>query len=177
MGHVLSIQLMVTWLATFLSITVVQMKLSRNLSGGTLEQQGVRGTSEIFLACFIVGGFIWGLTGAYVVINGQLAEQVLIVAVISSLTIYAATHSSAVFGAFALYLLLLTTPSAVILIVSAHQLTRTLGVTFIILVAAGLVGGWRHYQGLCRSAHLEVEVEELTGVVRKLKTRLELGGE
>ena len=172
-GHLLSNPLMVTWLAILLPVALLQLGLSKRITAGRRDERAVSGSTEVMLTCLIVIGVTWGLIGLYAISRGGDWEQTLVVALISSLVIYAVTHVSAVFGVFAIYVLVLTTPSAVFLILSSNTPTRTLGAVFIVLIAAGFVGGWRHYQLLSRAVRAELEAEETSAVLNKLKTRLE----
>ena len=172
-GHIFPASILFTWLATVVAVAGVQLKLSTALATQGLDDKGVAGTAEVMLACLIATALTWGLVGVYAVTKGEIGEQMLMVALISSLVIYALTHSSAIFGAFALYVFVLAAPAATVLIISSDLLTRTLGAAFVVLVTAGLVGGWRHYQVVCRTVRLEVEVEEQSGVLNQLNTRLE----
>lgn len=172
-GHILTTALMVTWLATLLPLAMAQLLLARNFGAGKLDQNSMTGRAAVLLACLMISGLTWGLIGLYAVTYGGVAEQVLIVALISSLVIYAVTHVSAVFGAFVIYVSVLSGPSIVVLVISPVGLTQTLGAALTVLVAAGMVGGWRHYQLLSRAVRLEVETHELHGVLGKLTLRLE----
>ena len=173
-GHVLPVTIMTTWIVTLVFLASVQFTFSKQTEkASSSNEHTLNGATELMLAGLILSGVAWGLMGLYVVSRDGLAEQFLVVALMSSLLIYAVTHVAAVFGAFTLYVCVVAAPCSVFLILSSSALSRTLGAAFIILVSASLIGGWRHYQVLCRAARLDIEADELHGVLNKLKSRLE----
>ena len=172
LGHLLPFPILVTWLATFSLLAAIQAPLSRTVLTPDLDFKQIIGTTEVLLACTLIIGISWGLVSVYTIAKGDNDEQMVLVALLSSLVIYASTHVSANFPAFALYVLLLAGPTAGVLMYAEDLATRCLGGGVVVLIFAGLAAGWRHYQVLCGIVRAEVEVEEMNGVLKQLNARL-----
>ena len=177
LGHALSATLMLCWLGTLILIGLIQWHLGRRICRASLDDQAIHGTGELLIACMLGTGFAWGVVGLHIVLQNVLADQVVTVVLITCLVVYALTHTSAVFGGFITYTLVLVGPAAVYLLMTPEAQSRTLGAGLIIVAAACLVSAWRHYELLCRMVKLEVESGEMTGVLKKLQATIEANQE
>lgn len=173
-GSVLGPTLTTVWLVLILIVAAALALIGHRARRGAADTQRIRAASELLTALNGVTGLSLGLVGGVLCAAGTLPLKAYALLLVASLLIVAVHTLGSIWRAYLIHSLAASVPLAGCLLAGTSE-DRVLGV-LLLLVMSAATGSAYHYARMCRRcSRLELEVEELNGVVIALRDRLPRG--